>query len=119
MSLIAALAARFRSSETGPQDVAAEALTRASEQQAQAIFTRLTPELARQQAQPLARRFARGRPLAPLDGIPIAWKDLFGVAGTPTTCAARSLRTALPCCKTQPVLRACTPPVPRPWARPI
>ncbi len=34
-------------------------------------------------------RYEVGAPLSPLDGVPIAWKDLFDVAGTPTTAGSK------------------------------
>ncbi len=49
-----------------------------------AIVT-LTPELAEQQAKASDERRARGRSLGPLDGIPVAVKDKFHLAGVRTT----------------------------------
>lgn len=85
---IEALARRFRRGESGPGQTAADCLIRAGLAPARAIFTQLTPALARRQAGESARRFAQGRPLGLLDGIPVTWKDLFDVADTPTTCGS-------------------------------
>lgn len=47
-------------------------------------FTLLTPDLARQHAEQVERRLAKGESL-PLAGVPFAVKDLFDVQGTATT----------------------------------
>ena len=39
-------------------------------------------------------RWDAGRPLGPLDGVPVVWKDLFDVAGTPTTAGSETRRNA-------------------------
>jgi aspartyl-tRNA(Asn)/glutamyl-tRNA(Gln) amidotransferase subunit A len=51
-------------------------------------FIVLTPERARAEAAQSAARWKSGAPLSPLDGVPVAWKDLFDVAGTVTTAAS-------------------------------
>src|ERR1700675_4270244 len=48
-------------------------------------FLTVTAEGARLEAAASARRWGEGRPLSALDGVPIAWKDLFDIAGTLTT----------------------------------
>lgn len=45
----------------------------------------VTAERAREEARASDRR---PRPLSPLDGIPVVWKDLFDIAGTTTTCGS-------------------------------
>ena len=52
------------------------------------VFTRLTAERARAEARAAAARLRAGEPAGPLDGVPVAWKDLVDVAGTPTTAAS-------------------------------
>jgi aspartyl-tRNA(Asn)/glutamyl-tRNA(Gln) amidotransferase subunit A len=61
-----------------------------------AIFITLTEARARREAEASARRYREGRPLGPLDGAPVAWKDLFDVAGTPTTAGSSLYRDAKP-----------------------
>jgi aspartyl-tRNA(Asn)/glutamyl-tRNA(Gln) amidotransferase subunit A len=58
------------------------------------VFTRLTAERARVEARAAAARLRAGEPASPLDGVPVTWKDLVDVAGTPTT-AASDLRREL------------------------
>jgi aspartyl-tRNA(Asn)/glutamyl-tRNA(Gln) amidotransferase subunit A len=91
---IDALAQRFLRAECGPEEIAVDSLVRARQSEAQAIFTQLTPSLAQQQAAGAGRRYVQGRPLGPMDGIPVTWKDLFDVAGTPTTCGSLLTDTA-------------------------
>ncbi len=69
-----------------------------------AIFTRLTPERAMAEASAAARRLQEGRPASLLDGVPIAWKDLFDIAGMPTTAGSPLLETAPPAPQDAPVV---------------
>ncbi|HSV54824.1 MAG TPA: amidase family protein [Burkholderiaceae bacterium] len=85
MGAIEALSQRFQRGETGPEEAAAAMLAHAGEPAAHAVFTQLLREYAQEQAQASAERWKRGRPLGPLDGIPVTWKDLFDIAGLPTT----------------------------------
>ena len=54
-------------------------------------FLRLVPELARAQAAAADARYAAGGPLGPLDGIPVAIKDVLCVEGVETTAGSRIL----------------------------
>lgn len=56
------------------------------------VFLTVTAERARAEAKAAAARIRAGRPASPLDGVPIAWKDLFDIAGTTTTAASALLR---------------------------
>ncbi len=51
---------------------------------APAIYPRTTPERARAEAAAAAARARSGIRRGPLDGVPIAWKDLFDTAGVAT-----------------------------------
>jgi len=55
------------------------------EQGPPSVWTFLDPEHARSQALASQRRWEAGQMLGPLDGIPVAVKDLFDVAGQPTS----------------------------------
>ena len=57
----------------------------AAAKESDAVFISLTPERAMFEAAAAARRQAQGASLGPLDGVPIAWKDLFDIAGAVTT----------------------------------
>ena len=50
-----------------------------------AIFTRVTPERAAREAEASAKRHRENRPMSLLDGVAVAWKDLFDVSGLVTT----------------------------------
>lgn len=58
------------------------------------VFISINVERARREAQASAARWKAGQPLSPFDGVPIAWKDLFDVAGSVTTAGA-SVRRGL------------------------
>ncbi|TVR84477.1 MAG: Asp-tRNA(Asn)/Glu-tRNA(Gln) amidotransferase subunit GatA [Rhodospirillales bacterium] len=59
-------------------------------------FITETPELALQRADAADARFAAGEPLGPLDGIPIAVKDLFCTEGVLTTAGSHILDGFVP-----------------------
>ncbi|WP_126541705.1 amidase [Oharaeibacter diazotrophicus] len=56
-----------------------------------AIFTRVTAGRAMVEAREASRRIRAGRARGPLDGVPVAWKDLFAVEGLATTAGSRIL----------------------------
>jgi aspartyl-tRNA(Asn)/glutamyl-tRNA(Gln) amidotransferase subunit A len=58
---------------------------------AASVFLALTADRARAEAEAAAERWRRGAPLSPLDGVPVAWKDLFDVRGTVTTAGSAVL----------------------------
>ncbi len=60
------------------------------------IFTLVTEERARGEAEAAAERLAAGRPTSLLDGVPLAWKDLFAFAGETTTAGSKLLLEAPP-----------------------
>ena len=55
-------------------------------------FISLTPERARTQAQAVDQALSRGEDPGPLAGVPLAVKDIFCLAGTPSTAGSRILR---------------------------
>jgi aspartyl-tRNA(Asn)/glutamyl-tRNA(Gln) amidotransferase subunit A len=59
-------------------------------------FLTVTGELALSQADQSDRRRAAGQPLGPLDGIPLALKDLFLTRGVATTAGSRILEGFVP-----------------------
>lgn len=83
----AALARAFLVGDADPVAVAEECLRR-SAAFAEPVFVTLTADRARAEAQAAAARIADGRPASPLDGVPVAVKDLFDAKGTVTTAAS-------------------------------
>ncbi|KVE34809.1 amidase [Burkholderia sp. TSV86] len=77
-----------------PVGVTRIALTRASEMPA--VFLSVMEERACAEAEASAARWRVGQPLSALDGVPIAWKDLFDIAGTVTTGGAAVFRDRVP-----------------------
>ena len=82
-------------------EVCEEALARA--RGTTAVFTALTEERARREARASAERLRAGAPCGPLDGVPVAWKDLVDVAGTPTTGASATRREVAPAAADAPI----------------
>ena len=56
---------------------------------APAAFISLCEERAHREAAASRARWQAGQPLSPLDGVPIAWKDLYDLAGCVTTAGAK------------------------------
>ncbi|XP_069034737.1 glutamyl-tRNA(Gln) amidotransferase subunit A, mitochondrial [Lepisosteus oculatus] len=59
-------------------------------------YITVTEDLALEQAEEAEIRFQRGKPLGPLDGIPVAVKDNFSTANIETTCASVMLKGYIP-----------------------
>ena len=59
-------------------------------------FIRTTPERALADARASEARWQAGTPVGPLDGIPIAHKDIYATAGIPTTAHSRLLQDWVP-----------------------
>lgn len=61
-----------------------------------ALFIRLTRDRAEAEARAARERLRAGNPASLLDGVPLAWKDLFDLKGTVTTAGSAVLRGAAP-----------------------
>ena len=61
-----------------------------------AIFTVTLPERALAEARAARERLRAGLALGPLDGVPVAWKDLFDLSGRVTTAGSAVLRGDAP-----------------------
>jgi aspartyl-tRNA(Asn)/glutamyl-tRNA(Gln) amidotransferase subunit A len=81
----AGIALAYRSGEAGPVVVTECLLDRIGKAKADNIFITVTAERALDEARKAEARYKSGNPLSALDGVPIAWKDIFDVAGAPTT----------------------------------
>ncbi|WP_347884051.1 amidase [Pseudomonas aestiva] len=77
-----------------PVAVFEAALARA--QASSAVFISLTAARGRAEALAARERWQTGQPRSPLDGVPLAWKDLFDLQGEVTTCGAELRRLAPP-----------------------
>jgi aspartyl-tRNA(Asn)/glutamyl-tRNA(Gln) amidotransferase subunit A len=94
---IDALAARFRGGEATPSDAARDYLARieALDPGIRAFMT-VTRDVALAQAAEADARFKIGAPRGPLDGVPIALKDLFCTRGIRTACGSKILERFVP-----------------------
>lgn len=105
---IAQLSLLLQSRTLDPVDLAEETLADIAEHSDQAIFTIVTAARARAEAEAARKRLREGRSLGVLDGIPVAWKDLFDLDGLPTTAGSRVLKESAPATKDAAVVRALT-----------
>ncbi|MFC6335723.1 amidase [Pseudomonas sp. CCM 7891] len=92
MSDATSLVEDFASGRSDPVQALERALDQASN--VPGVFISLTAERARREAEASAARWRAGQPLSVFDGIPLAWKDLFDVAGSVTTAGAAFRRQA-------------------------
>lgn len=85
-------------------EAVAEATLAAAAAADPAIFTRLTADRARAEARAAAARVRDGRARGPLDGVPVAWKDLFDLEGEVTTAGSVVLADRPPAAADAPVV---------------
>ncbi len=91
------LAARFRAGQATPGEAARAYLDRIAALDAELkAFITVTEAEAMAQARAADARFAAGRPLGPLDGVPVGLKDLFCTRGVQTTSGSRILEGFVP-----------------------
>ncbi|MGU0809190.1 amidase [Pseudomonas aeruginosa] len=81
------LAQAFSTGDSDPLSALETALAGAA--RLPAAFISLSEDRAYREARAAQARWAAGQPLSPLDGVPLAWKDLFDMAGSVTTAGAR------------------------------
>ncbi|PSJ65101.1 amidase [Kumtagia ephedrae] len=93
---IAQLSVLLQSGALDPVDLAQQTFEAIRSHPDTAIFITLLEERALSEAQAARRRFRDGRSLGVLDGVPVAWKDLFDISGLPTTAGSRVLAVAEP-----------------------
>ena len=87
----------FSQGRSNPVEVTQAYLQRITElDPALRAFITVAAETALAQAQASADRWARGQPLGPLDGIPLALKDNMDVAGLPCTAGTQALAQRVP-----------------------
>src|SRR5207302_4584040 len=83
------LGRRIQRGEVSCEETTREALARIGAlDPAVRAFVTVTEETALAQARALDARRAKGEPLPPLAGLPVALKDNFCTAGSQTTCAS-------------------------------
>lgn len=98
------LAALYAIGAAHPEGICDAALTSIRGVDDPAIFTVVTEARAREEAGAAAVRLRAGRPKGPLDGVPVAWKDLFDLAGLVTTAGSRVLAGDPPALADAPVV---------------
>jgi aspartyl-tRNA(Asn)/glutamyl-tRNA(Gln) amidotransferase subunit A len=92
----AALGADLRAGRLDVCDVVEETLAAIASHPDQSIFIETTGARAREEALAARKRLRSGFPLGPLDGVPVAWKDLFDVQGRVTTAGSVVLKSEPP-----------------------
>lgn len=89
-----ALAAAYRDGSADAEDVVREAI--AAARAANVAFISIDETRALDEARAAAARWRERRASSALDGVPVAWKDLFDVAGSVTTAGSALLRERAP-----------------------
>lgn len=96
MSAITAkeLARQLRELQRDPVDVVEQVYDDLAAYDDPALFIRQTRDRAFAEARAARERLRAGNPASLLDGVPLAWKDLFDLRGTVTTAGSVVLRDA-------------------------
>ncbi|GLH08542.1 Glutamyl-tRNA(Gln) amidotransferase subunit A, mitochondrial [Gryllus bimaculatus] len=95
-SSIRQIGARLRDASVTSSELCEAAVRRAEKIKELNAFVTVTKDVAFDGAQQSNFRFSKGKPIGPLDGVPIAVKDNFCTQGVQTTCASRMLETFNP-----------------------
>jgi aspartyl-tRNA(Asn)/glutamyl-tRNA(Gln) amidotransferase subunit A len=103
---IAQLSVLLQSGALDPVALTEEVLAGITAYRDQSLFVSLTPDRARAEAEASRERIRAGRSHGLLDGIPIAWKDLFDLEGLPTTAGSVVLADAPPATRDAEVVDA-------------
>ncbi|MBX9759349.1 MAG: amidase [Beijerinckiaceae bacterium] len=101
----AALGAELRSGRLDPCGLVEETLAAIAGYPDKAIFIEVTAARARREAAASRARLRAGLPLSALDGVPMAWKDLFDVEGRVTTAGSVVLKSESPAKRDAALLR--------------
>ncbi|MEM7442835.1 MAG: amidase [Pseudomonadota bacterium] len=91
----AAIGRALAAGEANPVELAEHYLARI-DQQTSPVFLAVTRDRALREASKSAERLRTGNPVSALDGVPIAWKDLFDLKGEITTGGSDYYRNAEP-----------------------
>lgn len=92
----AELARKLRKGQVDAVDVAEEAFGRIEAVGDSAIFVETVKKRAMTEARAARKRLKEGAPASLLDGVPIAWKDLFDLQGRVTTAGSVVLKNDPP-----------------------
>lgn len=103
---IAQLSVLVQSRALDPVELAQQTFDAIKKSADMSVFVTLLEERALAEAEAAWRRLRAGRSLGLLDGIPVAWKDLFDIAGLPTTAGSRVLAKNEPAARDAAVVRA-------------
>lgn len=103
---IAQLSVLLQSGALDPMTLIEESLDAIRSDRDQAIFISVLEERARKEAAAAAKRLREGRSRGLLDGIPVAWKDLFAIEGLPTTAGSVVLANDTPASQDADVVKA-------------
>ena len=100
------LAEDLRTGRKDPVDVVAAVYDRITAHGDAALFIRLTRDRAEAEARASRERLRAGNSASLLDGVPLAWKDLFDLKGTVTTAGSAVLQGAAPAATDAALMRA-------------
>ena len=93
MATAARLAEELRAGRLDAVELTERTLASIAASKDPAIFTEVLGDRAKREAEAARKRLKAGRPLSALDGIPVAWKDLFDIEGRTTTAGSIVLKS--------------------------
>lgn len=96
LSSLHQLSKGFHEKIFSPSGITKQCLALAEQNSHLNAFVKLTSKLAQEKSTEAENRYATGKKLGPLDGVPIAIKDNFCTRGIETTCASNMLKEFVP-----------------------